>query len=129
MKIAYITFVNEDTYIPDTCGEGRWLGFLCVKTFPGYSRGFVSQSMSLPYSSCFLLIAVSLAPFLFQILLHIVTSMLCLVPLSSLKLTFHFPPLTKVNPGDLRKNTPSSFLFLPCMVSVALPYICNWWAR
>ena len=92
MKFAYITFVNEDTYIPDTCGERRRLGFLCIKTFPGYSRGCVFQSVSLPYSSCFLLIAVSLAPFVFQILLHIVTSMLCLVPLSSLKLTFHFRP-------------------------------------
>lgn len=71
---------NEDTYIPDTCREERWFGFLCIKTFPGYSRGFVFQSMNLPYSSWFLLIAVSLEPFFFQILLHIVTSMLCLVP-------------------------------------------------
>lgn len=116
------------TEVPDTCGEGRWFEFLCIETFPGYSRGFVLQSMSLPYSSWFLLIAVSLAPFFFQILFHIVTSMLCLVPLSSLKCTFHFP-FTTTGPADLRKNTPSSFLFLLGMVSVALPYICNQWAK
>lgn len=110
-------------------GRGGWFGFLCIKTFPGYSRGFVLQSMHLPYSSWFLFIAVSLAPFFFQILFHIVTSTLCLVPLSSLKCTlFHFP-FTKMGPADLRKNTPSSFLFLLCMVRVALPSICNRWAK
>lgn len=60
MEFAYIAFVNEDTYVPDTCGEGGGgLDSSALKHFLAtpealFSKACVSLTLPGSYSSLFL---------------------------------------------------------------------------
>lgn len=44
MEFAYIAFVNEDTYVPDTCGEGGGLDSSALKHFLATPEALLSKA-------------------------------------------------------------------------------------